>query len=56
MKKTHSDETSMQPPLARRPYEAPRIEESGAFERLVLACVRTATPPPTCLPISRRTS
>jgi hypothetical protein len=25
-------------PAARRPYEAPRVEETGDFERLVLAC------------------
>jgi hypothetical protein len=30
------DETKRQP--ARRSYQAPRIQESGAFERLALAC------------------
>lgn len=25
---------------AKRPYEAPRIEESGGFETMVLACLR----------------
>ena len=29
----------------RRPYEAPRIDESGRFERLVLTCTHT---PGTC--------
>jgi len=24
----------------RRPYETPKIEETGTFERLVLSCVR----------------
>ncbi len=39
----------------RRPYEPPRIEESGSFERLVLACGHTPAGQPgggsTCDPL-----
>lgn len=35
-------------PLRRREYECPRIEESGAFERLVLACVHQTGVSPAC--------
>ena len=35
MSSTNSDSPEEKP---RRAYEAPRIEESGTFERLVLAC------------------
>jgi len=31
-------ETASQPTRARRPYEAPAIEESSAFETLALSC------------------
>ncbi len=31
-----------QPPATKRAYEKPRIEESGDFERLVLACAFNA--------------
>lgn len=30
-----------QPERLRQPYEPPRIEESGGFERLVLSCGHT---------------
>lgn len=37
MNDTDTDNERPQP-VARRPYEAPSIEETGSFERLVLAC------------------
>lgn len=40
---------------ARRPYEKPRIVETGAFEHLVLACARTEGDF-TCLPPTNVTS
>jgi hypothetical protein len=49
MDTSDNDETKQQP--ARRRYEAPRIEESGAFERLVLACGHTpGSGTPACTP------
>ena len=36
-------QTEQQPgPMKKRPYQVPRIVESGVFEHLVLACGHTA--------------
>lgn len=34
----HEDEKNQRTQRRKRPYETPRVEESGRFERLVLAC------------------
>ena len=39
-KKLEPEDTSTAAVPERKPYQAPRIEESGEFEHLVLACVR----------------
>lgn len=37
-----------QPNVERKPYSAPRIEESGSFEHLVLACGKIPGAPGPC--------
>ena len=37
-----------EPKPAKRPYEAPAVEETGDFERLVLACAHTPSGGPAC--------
>jgi hypothetical protein len=47
-----TDKTSEDRPHQERPhkkkYELPGIEESGAFERLVLSCLHQPGDPPPC--------
>jgi hypothetical protein len=47
MSSTTKDDAPEQPQAAtgaKRPYDPPRIEETGSFERLVLGCVRNVGP------------
>jgi hypothetical protein len=49
MEKIESAEQPREPAVERKPYHSPRIEESGQFEHLVLACTKALDgPDPAC--------